>query len=119
MEWLLMQWTKKRTCKEDTSCQDNGPKPLARAYSHEASGQAAALFNALDNGFGSFEADVWLVDGKLLVGHDWQDLGPDRSLEELYLKPLLARVRENNGLVYPSWTHSVQMLLDIKTAAEP
>ncbi len=113
-----MLWARKPPREEDAGSSGGQPQPLARAYSHEESG-AQALLNALNNGFGGFEADIWLADGKILVGHDFKDLDPGRTLEELYLKPLLERARENNGFIYPSWLHSVQLLLDVKTASEP
>jgi hypothetical protein len=46
------------------------------------------LFTALSHGAASIEADIWLVDGELLVGHDVEDLNPKRTLRALYLDPL-------------------------------
>src|SRR5262249_3917141 len=46
------------------------------------------------------EADVFPVDGQLLVGHTRDALKPDRTLESLYLAPLAERVRQNGGHVY-------------------
>jgi hypothetical protein len=43
------------------------PVPLTRAHAHNDYLHARPLFDALDHGFCSVEADVWLVDGKLLV----------------------------------------------------
>jgi hypothetical protein len=43
--------------------------PLANAHAHNDYEHKRPLFDALDNGFTSVEADVFLVDGKLLVGH--------------------------------------------------
>src|SRR5256885_2951300 len=42
------------------------------------------LFDALDAGARSVEADVFLVNGKLLVAHSWVDVRPERSLQSLY-----------------------------------
>lgn len=92
--------------------------PLARAFSHSDCKQKRPLHDALDNGFTSVEADVWLVKGQLLVGHDFADLRPGRTLESLYLKPLLALVQKNGGAAYPQWPHSVHLLIDIKSGAE-
>ena len=36
------------------------------------------------------EADIWLREGELLVGHDWKSLRPERNLKDLYLEPLQA-----------------------------
>jgi hypothetical protein len=92
-----------------------GPRPLHRAHAHNDYEHPRPLFDALDHRFGSVEADIYLVDGQLLVAHDPVDLDPTRTLESLYLDPLLARVRANHGTVYPGWRTSLQLLVDIKT----
>lgn len=58
------------------------------------------LLDALDHGFVSVEADVFLVDGEILVGHDRHELTRERTLEALYLAPLAERVRQNGGSVH-------------------
>jgi len=87
--------------------------PLPRAHSHNDYHQERPLFNALDNGFCSVEADIFLIDGALLVGHDRRDLKPERSLEALYLDPLLARAKANGGRIYPGGP-VFTLLVDIK-----
>ncbi|HEY1600595.1 MAG TPA: phosphatidylinositol-specific phospholipase C/glycerophosphodiester phosphodiesterase family protein [Pirellulales bacterium] len=88
--------------------------PLANAHAHNDYEHKRPLLDALDQGFCSVEADIYLVDGALLVAHNRRDVKPERTLEALYLDPLLARVRENGGRVYrdgPPFT----LLIDIKT----
>ncbi|CAN5899828.1 hypothetical protein BH23ACT8_BH23ACT8_06210 [soil metagenome] len=63
-------------------------------------------------------ADIWLQDGELRVAHDLVDTVPGRTLESLYLDPLLAITRANRGQVYPDRTAPVQLLVDIKSDAE-
>jgi hypothetical protein len=58
---------------------------LERAHAHNDYEHERPLFDALDRGFKSVEADVWLVDGELLVAHDREDVKPGRTLESLYL----------------------------------
>src|SRR4051794_37993520 len=81
--------------------------PLKNAHAHNDYAHARPLFDALDQGFCSVEADVFLVDGKLLVGHTLFELKPDRTLESLYLDPLRERIKTNGGRVYrgglPCW----------------
>ena len=67
--------------------------PLSRAHAHNDYEHPRPLLDALDHGFTSVEADVWLVGDELLVGHDLADLVPGRTLEKLYLDPLADRVR--------------------------
>ncbi|MEI6356987.1 MAG: hypothetical protein WCP53_07785, partial [Verrucomicrobiota bacterium] len=75
--------------------------PLPRAHAHNDYAHQRPLLDALDNGFCSVEADIYLVDGQLLVAHDRKDLKPGRTLQALYLDPLRERVRANGGHVHP------------------
>lgn len=92
--------------------------PVIHAHAHNDYEHPRPLFDALDAGFCSIEADIYLVDGKLLVGHNRLDLNPQRTLQALYLDPLRDRVQKNGGRVY-SGGPAVQLLIDVKTAAEP
>lgn len=97
----------------------HGPRlrPLVRAHAHNDYEHPRPLFDALDHRFGSVEADIYLVDGQLLVAHDPIDLDPARTLESLYLGPLAARVRAHHGSVYRGYHRTpFQLLIDIKTA---
>ncbi|TJZ58697.1 hypothetical protein FCH28_00485 [Streptomyces piniterrae] len=96
-----------------------GPAPLPRAHAHNDYEHPRPLLDALDHGFGSVEADIWLVDGRLLVAHEEADLDPSRTLESLYLAPLRRRVQANGGTVYQGHRLSLQLLIDIKTAGDP
>ena len=92
-------------------------QPLAQAHAHNDYEHDRPLFDALDAGFTSVEADIYLVGGELLVAHDAEDLDPARTLRSLYLDPLRQRVIRNHGGVYPG--HSdFQLLIDIKTEGE-
>jgi hypothetical protein len=92
--------------------------PLRHAHAHNDYEHPRPLFDALDYGFGSVEADIYLVDGQLLIGHDRKDLRPGRTLEKLYLDPLRERVKANGGRVYRDGP-SVWLLIDVKTEADP
>ncbi|GGX77841.1 phosphatidylinositol-specific phospholipase C/glycerophosphodiester phosphodiesterase family protein [Streptomyces minutiscleroticus] len=92
-----------------------GPRPLWRAHAHNDYEHPRPLLDALGHRFGSVEADIYLVDGRLLVAHDPEDLDPARTLESLYLAPLAARVHANGGSVYRGHREPLQLLIDIKT----
>ncbi|MGP4001063.1 phosphatidylinositol-specific phospholipase C/glycerophosphodiester phosphodiesterase family protein [Streptomyces sp. 8N706] len=94
------------------------PAPLRRAHAHNDYEHTHPLADALQHRFTSVEADIWLVGGKLLVGHDIGDLTPDRTLESLYLDPLLDRVTANRGYVYSGHPVSLQLLIDLKNDGE-
>ena len=92
------------------------PRPLVRAHAHNDYEHPRPLLDALDQGFCSVEADIHLVDGRLLVAHDRVRVHSERTLEALYLEPLRARVQAGGGRVFrdgpPFW-----LLIDFKTEA--
>ncbi len=90
-------------------------QPLERAHAHNDYEHERPLLDALDHGFTSVEADVWLVDGQLFIGHDGPD--PSRTLASTYLDPLRQRFRENGGAIYPQWRESLRLLIDVKSEA--
>ncbi len=100
---------------------ENKKKPasrLAEAHAHNDYLHKRPLLDALDQGFSSVEADIFLVEGKLLVAHTRFELSKTRTLEGLYLKPLAERVKKFEGKIYPEGKE-FQLLIDIKSKAEP
>ncbi|SPE63109.1 Secreted protein [Verrucomicrobia bacterium] len=77
------------------------PRPLLRVHAHNDYEHTRPLFDALDRGFCSVEADVHLVDGQLLVAHARFQVKAGRTLQSLYLDPLRERVKQNGGRVFP------------------
>ncbi|TDK25755.1 hypothetical protein E2F48_11005 [Arthrobacter crusticola] len=94
-------------------------EPHAAAHAHNDYEHDRPLLDALEHGFTSVEADVWLVDGELLVAHDRGDVRAGVTLESLYLEPLDALVAGHGGSVYPGWDGEFQLLIDIKSQAAP
>lgn len=92
--------------------------PLPQAHAHNDYLHARPLLDALDQGFTSVEADVFLVDGDLWVAHTAEELEPQRTLRALYLEPLRARSQSQGGKIYPAGDR-FQLLIDLKTPAEP
>ena len=88
---------------------------LPQAHSHNDYRHARPLLDALDRGFCSVEADVFLVNGQLLVAHDADEITPERSLEALYLGPLATRLRDKASA--PACP--VSLLIDVKSESEP
>ena len=97
-------------------CRAADPVPLARAHAHNDYEHPRPLHDALQQGFGSIEADIYLVDGQLLVAHDLKDAQPTRTLESLYLDPLRQQVQAHGGRVYPGGP-TVTLLIDVKSEA--
>ena len=94
-------------------------RPLPQAHAHNDYEHDRPLQDALSHGFTSVEADVWLVDGELLVAHDREDVDPSRTLESLYLDPLADRARREGGRVYRGYDGVFQLLIDVKSEAGP
>ncbi|GAA4125913.1 phosphatidylinositol-specific phospholipase C/glycerophosphodiester phosphodiesterase family protein [Knoellia locipacati] len=95
-------------------------QPLERAHAHNDYEHDRPLLDALDHGFTSAEADVWLVDDQLYIGHDGPD--PARTLRDTYLAPLAQRFRENGGAIHRQGREPFRLLIDVKsegTAAWP
>ena len=88
--------------------------PLPQGHSHNDYYNKRPLLDALTNGFCSVEADVFLKNEKLLVGHSRFELKGSRTLELLYLKPLAERVKANGGTVYKSKV-PFYLMIDFKT----
>ncbi len=97
---------------------DEPPRPLPFAHAHNDYEHPRPLLEALEQGFCSVEADVHLVDGRLLVAHDRWQVKPERTLQTLYLDALRERVTANRGRVYRDGP-PFYLLIDFKTAAEP
>lgn len=90
-------------------------KPLSKAHAHNDYKNKRPLLDALEHGFCSVEADVYLVEGELLVGHDPEDLKAGRTLRKLYLDPLRKRIKLNRNQVYGGDQMEFTLLIDIKS----
>ncbi|KZT21016.1 hypothetical protein NEOLEDRAFT_1121820 [Neolentinus lepideus HHB14362 ss-1] len=98
-----------------------------RCHSHNDYEQSVPLLKALSYGAASVEADVWLVDNELLVGHTEKELSPNDTLAKLYLEPLQDIIRMANmdrkddgvtplhGIFDTAPKLPLQLLIDLKT----
>lgn len=99
------------------AAEDKQATPLPRAHAHNDYEHKRPLLDALEQGFCSVEADVYLVGEELLVGHTRLALRPGRTLEKLYLAPLKERVRTNGGHVYREGL-AFYLMIDVKSEAK-
>jgi hypothetical protein len=76
-------------------------------HSHNDYANNTPFYKAFYNGFNSIEADIFLVDGKLLVSHSDKALEPERTLKGMYLEPILYALRKDT-------THRLCLLIDDK-----
>jgi hypothetical protein len=92
-------------------------EPLARAHAHNDYAHPRPLEDALDHGFRSVEADVWLVDGALLVAHDLRDTRPGRTLQRLYLDRLRAFAKAQSKEAPATTAPPFTLMIDVKSEA--
>jgi len=89
------------------------------AHSHNDYEQKTPFYLAYNAHFGSIEADIWAVEGKLFVAHNKSEITPARSLDQLYLQPIVALFKKNGGKAWNDSPASFQLLIDLKTGVEP
>jgi len=84
---------------------------LPNAHAHNDYLHTRPLLDALEQGFCSVEADIHLVNGKLLVAHDADKVDPAKTLERLYLDPIKERFGHGKAGEFT-------LMIDVKTEAE-
>lgn len=89
---------------------------LPQAHAHNDYEHPRPLLDALSHGFASVEADIYLVDGNLLVAHDPEDLKAEKTLSALYLEPLKKFAGDKQSIF--SSGETLTLLIDFKTEAE-
>ncbi|KAL8643223.1 MAG: hypothetical protein Q9226_008418 [Calogaya cf. arnoldii] len=137
---LIGSWGKPGT---PTEARSHYPTDFSRGiipipcHSHNDYERRVPLYDALQAGCISVEADVWLRDDDLFVGHTENALTPERTLQSLYLNPLLSILARQNahgissesngeqteypftanvrGIFETNTSVSLTLLLDIKT----
>ncbi|MGE5419891.1 MAG: phosphatidylinositol-specific phospholipase C/glycerophosphodiester phosphodiesterase family protein [Chloroflexota bacterium] len=88
-----------------------------KAHSHNDYANVIPFWLAYYNHFSSIEADIWLVNNELYVAHDRQDIKPERTLDALYLQPVVKLVKNNGGRPWHDFPSELQLLIDLKTGA--
>jgi hypothetical protein len=88
---------------------------LPRAHAHNDYRHARPLRDALDHGFRSVEADIFLVDSELRVGHDRHELKAGHRRQKLYLEP--PRQRVSDGVLSPQQA-TFYLWIDVKADGE-
>lgn len=86
--------------------------PLSKAHAHNDYEHERPFFEAFQLGFGSIEADVYAVNGQLLVGHERNQLSLNRNLKDLYIDPIIRILKANKEGDFH------QLLIDSKTSSD-
>ncbi|KAL8687487.1 MAG: hypothetical protein Q9218_006356 [Villophora microphyllina] len=103
-------------------------KPIA-CHSHNDYWRPVPLYSAIQAGCTSVEADVWLFDNELYVGHTTSSLTAGRTLRSLYIQPLLELLTFKNetnslhgrptsvpGVFDTDPSQTLVLLIDFKTS---
>ncbi|KAK3079967.1 hypothetical protein LTS18_003481 [Coniosporium uncinatum] len=101
------------------------PKPL---HSHNDYWRDVPFYSALSWGAVSVEADVWLMNDTLYVGHELSALTTSRTLDSLYIQPILDTLTRQNpntpfvsstadrhGVFDTSSGQTLYLFIDLKT----
>ena len=67
-----------------------------RCHSHNDYWRRVPLYSAIEAGCIGVEADIWLFQDELFVGHSVASLTPNRTLNSLYIYPLLDILSKQN-----------------------
>ncbi|KAF7943593.1 uncharacterized protein EAE97_005664 [Botrytis byssoidea] len=126
---VLRNWGKSGTGTENLAwyptdfTRDINPIPC---HSHNDYWRRVPLFDALRAGCTGVEADVWLFDNDLYVGHNTASLQRNRTFQSLYINPLVEILERQNPTTdfYNGTNHgvfdaddgkSLTLLVDLKT----
>ena len=86
---------------------------LNNAHAHNDYYHDKPLLDALSQGFISVEADIFLVDGQLMVAHSRAEIKSENTFSKLYLQPLWERFQKNKGFIHPDY-QEFTLLIDFK-----
>ena len=106
MKWLLLSILFASTCFVSVA------QPFI--HSHNDYDQPEPLTNALRNKAFTIEADVYLTGRGLLVAHDRKDLGSAKTLDSLYLQPIINLFSQHSGKISEDSTYAATLMIDIK-----
>jgi hypothetical protein len=129
VDTVLRNWGKPGTGTEGLAwyptdfTRDINPIPC---HSHNDYWRRVPLFDALRAGCTGVEADVWLYDDDLFVGHNTASLQRNRTFQSLYVDPLVQILKQQNPQTdfYNGTSHgvfdaddgkSLVLLVDLKT----
>ena len=93
----------------------NAQYTVQNAHSHNDYANRVPFWTAYNAHFGSIEADIFAVNGELIVGHSKSEAKKGRTLDDLYIKPLILRYEQNRNKPWPDYDGELQLLIDLKT----
>ncbi len=86
----------------------------SRGHSHNDYWQAHPFFTAYQHKLGSVEADIWAIDGELHVAHEKKEIDKNKTLDALYILPIVNLFAQNKGRIWKNSKQSFQLMIDLK-----
>jgi alkaline phosphatase len=80
---------------------------VADAHSHNDYENSVPFYRAYNAGFGSIEADVFAVNGQLMVAHEEKEITPLRTLKLMYIDRLVEKLKTDTA-------RRLRLLIEIK-----
>jgi hypothetical protein len=90
-----------------------------KIHSHNDYEQKKPFSTAYQNVVYEIEADVWEINGALLVAHSKKDLNPQNTLSRLYLDPIDSLFKQYRGKVNADKKYTFVLMIDFKTDWQP
>ena len=100
------------------SCAMSAQTPIM-IHSHNDYTREVPFYQAYSQKVNSIEADVFLKGGRLLVGHEIEDLTPERSFDNMYLQPIVSLFRLNGGRAWKDSDAKLQLMVELKSETAP
>ena len=97
----------------------NAQYTVQNAHSHNDYANKVPFWTAYNAHFGSIEADIYAVNGELIVAHLKKEIKKGRTLDELYINPLVLRYEQNRNQPWLDFDGNLQLLIDLKTTPSP
>lgn len=97
-------------------CFQSSAQPLIHA--HNDYQKPEPLSNALRHKAFSIEADIYLSGNRLLVAHDKKELATAKTLDSLYLQPIIELFRQHKGTISADSNYATVLMIDIKENGE-
>ncbi len=88
-------------------------------HSHNDYCQLVPFYQAYSQRISSIEADLFYKNGKLLIGHDLEDLREDATFEDMYVLPLVKLFHQNGGKAWKDSNETLTLVVELKSKTEP
>lgn len=90
-------------------------------HSHNDYCQSVPFYQAYSQKVYSIEADIYTNADEtgLLVAHDRDELPTALTIDELYISPIVTQFKRNQGKAWADNEHTLQLMIDLKTAEHP